>query len=53
VNQLTAQGTRIEDAVRQTWTARRAAELGFTNPINLNATGSPGNYKKIDIIFTK
>jgi hypothetical protein len=50
---VTAQGVPIEEAIQQAWTAKRAAELGFTNARILSTTGSPGNYTNIQVIFTK
>lgn len=50
VNELTAQGMPIAEAVRFAWTATRAAKLGFTR-IRLfgNAIGTPGAYTKVDV----
>jgi hypothetical protein len=43
----------LEDAVMQAWTARQAAEFGFTNATIEAAEGTAGNYTKIHVLFTK
>jgi RHS repeat-associated protein len=53
VNQLTAQGVSLEKAVSQTWTAGQAAKYGFSTPAVQSAVGNPGNYSKIQVIFSK
>jgi hypothetical protein len=53
VNELTGQGTPIEDAVMHAWTVTRARKLGFTNVSVTYQQGSPGNYRKIDVLIEK
>jgi hypothetical protein len=50
---LTGQGMPLEQAVSQTWTAGQAAKYGFSTPAVQTAVGNPGNYSKIQVIFTK
>jgi hypothetical protein len=51
VNELTAKGTSIDDAVLQAWTVTRARKLGFTKVSVVRHEGSPGNYRKIDVLI--
>ena len=51
VNELTGKGLSIEDAVLQAWTVTRARKLGFTKVSIVNHEGSPGNYRKVDVLI--
>lgn len=54
VNELTALGVPIEEAIRNTWTVTRAFKLGFTRVRVLgNLEGQPGAYTKIDVLIEK
>lgn len=53
VNKLVRQGVRLEDAVKRTWTARRAAEYGFARAVVTEVQGAPGAYKFIQVLFEK
>src|ERR1700730_11058519 len=54
VNELTASGTPIGEAIRFAWTATRAAKLGFTRIRLLGEpVGSPGAYSSIDVWIEK
>jgi RHS repeat-associated protein len=51
VNELTASGMSLQNAISITWTGNQAAKYGFTSARITEAIGSPGNYKKISTIF--
>jgi hypothetical protein len=53
VNELTAKGVPLEEAIKQTWTANRARDAGFGNA-KLVATpkGTPGAYTDVEVVFT-
>jgi hypothetical protein len=53
VNELTASGMSLEQAVTKTWTASRAAMFGFGKAAVQLAEGSPGAYKKLRVLFTR
>jgi hypothetical protein len=54
VNELTAKGMAIEDAIRQTWTVTRARKLGFTRVRLLGQPiGQPGVFDEIDVLIEK
>ena len=54
VNELTAKGVSLEEAVKQAWTSTRAARLGFTKvTVQESPEGVPGNYAKIDVLIEK
>nr|WP_269149150.1 hypothetical protein [Corallococcus macrosporus] len=53
VNTLVSQGVRLEDAVKRTWTARRAAEYGFSRAVVTEVQGAPGAYKFIQVLFER
>lgn len=54
VNELTAQGMSIEDAVQHTWTVTRARKLGFTTVRLLGQpVGQSGAYTEIDVLIGK
>lgn len=52
-NRLTSAGGRIDDAARQTWTGRRAADWSFTQVRVIQTTGSAGSYTRVVVLFTK
>ena len=52
VNELTTGGkVSLEDTLRETWTGKRAAEYGFTNPKLEKVEGTPGAYTNIEVLF--
>jgi hypothetical protein len=52
VNRLTAGNQMtLEEASRQTWTYRQAAQKGFTRYQYMDAQGSPGHYTSVDVVF--
>src|SRR5687767_7366752 len=54
VNELTAQGVSLSEAVTKTWTVSRAARWNFTRvTIVGNPEGTPGKYTKIDVLIEK
>ncbi|QRK07182.1 hypothetical protein JQX13_45250 [Archangium violaceum] len=53
VNKLVGENVPLEIAVTKTWTARRAAEYGFTRAIVVEVKGAPGAYSFIQVLFTK
>jgi hypothetical protein len=53
VNERTAEGASLPDAVRETWTFTRAARWGFTKVKVASVEGTPGNYTKIDVLLEK
>jgi hypothetical protein len=54
VNELTALGVPLEEAILQTWTVTRAMKLGFDKVSLLGLpTGVPGAYVKIDVLLEK
>jgi hypothetical protein len=53
VNELTGQGVVIEDAVLHAWTVTRARKLGFGKVTVAYQQGSPGNYRKVDVLIEK
>ena len=53
VNQLTAQGVPLEEAVTHAWTANRARDFGFGKASIIKAEGSPGVYTNIELKFTR
>lgn len=54
VNELTAQGMRLEDAIHQTWTVTRAAKRGFRQVRLLgNPIGQPGGYTQVDVMIER
>lgn len=54
VNELTAAGMAVDQALLQTWTVKRAAQWGFQKVRLIGAAeGSPGLYSKIDVLIEK
>lgn len=53
VNELTAKGMPLEEAVQQAWTATRARRLGFNKVTVALQVGQPGQYVKIDVSIEK
>ncbi len=53
VNELTGKGISIEDAVLHAWTVTRAQKLGFAMVSVIHQEGSPGNFRKIDVLIEK
>lgn len=48
---MTSGGSAIDDAVRRTWTAARAAEWGFTGIHIITTIGQPGAYSSVQVLF--
>jgi hypothetical protein len=54
VNELTAQGLPLTEAVTSTWTAHRARDFGFDKAIiHEEPIGVPGAYTKVVVRFLK
>jgi hypothetical protein len=53
VNELTANGVQIEEAITQTWAANRARDAGFGTANLIKAEGSAGAYTNIEVKFTQ
>jgi hypothetical protein len=52
VNELTAAGMALADAVQYAWTVTRAKKLGFTNICVIGQpVGSPGAFTEIDVLI--
>jgi hypothetical protein len=52
VNELTAQGITLQEAVTRTWTANRARAFGFSKAIICEEpVGTPGAYTKVLVKF--
>lgn len=53
VNTLTAKGVSLADAALQTYTGKRANDWGFSNVKVSQASGSPGSYTSVEVVFTR
>lgn len=54
VNELTAQGMVLQDAIQYAWTVTRARKLGFTRVSVIGQPqGSSGDYVAIDVLIEK
>ena len=53
VNERTATGVSLRDAVEQTWTFTRAARWGYTRVARVDSEGTQGQYTKIDVLLEK
>ncbi|HTU92622.1 MAG TPA: hypothetical protein VMF69_21250 [Gemmataceae bacterium] len=53
VNELTAQGLLLEEAVQYAWTVTRARRLGFSKVAVVLQEGQSGQYAKIDVLIEK
>jgi hypothetical protein len=54
VNTLTTGAAiAVEDAARWTWTGKRAAEWGYTQIQLVGATGQPGAFVNVQVLFRK
>jgi hypothetical protein len=54
VNEMVDRGVPLAEAVKQTWTARRAANAGFRTAIVIEVVpGDPGGprYKSLEVLF--
>ena len=51
VNELTGGGMPLDQALRQTWSAQKAMESGFTQIRIIEQSGAPGNYSVVKILF--
>jgi hypothetical protein len=45
-NQMT-----VEEAAKRTWAYERAKNKGFASVVVIDADGSPGNYRAVDVLF--
>jgi hypothetical protein len=41
----------VEEAAKHTWAYQRAISKGFATLLVLDADGSPGNYRSVDVLF--
>jgi hypothetical protein len=54
VNELTAEGIVLTEAIKKTWTATRAERWGFSRvTIQGDPEGTPGDYNKIDVVMER
>jgi hypothetical protein len=54
VNELTAAGMALTDAIKETWTATRAQRWGFVKvTLQNHPEGNPGAYSKIDVLIER
>jgi hypothetical protein len=54
VNELTAQGIHLAEAVTRTWTAHRARDFGFEKAIiHGEPIGVPGAFRRVVVRFVK
>jgi hypothetical protein len=53
VNELTATGSSLENAVMLTWTARQAFSHGYTNTEVIGSAGVAGAYTAIHVDFAR
>ena len=53
VNERTAAGTPLMNAVCETWTFARSARWGFSKITLVLVEGTPGSYSKIDVLLEK
>ena len=53
VNELTAMGIPLIDAIGKTWTVTRAQKYGFANLAVTYKLGAPGHFKKLDVMISK
>ena len=54
VNELTAAGMKLEEAIQRAWTVTRARKLGFVNVRLLgNPVGAPGAYDLIQVLIER
>ena len=53
VNELTGKGMALDDAVHFAWTVTRAKKFGFAKARVVAQDGSPGNYRKLEVLVEK
>jgi hypothetical protein len=54
VNELTAAGMKLEEAIQHAWTVTRARKLGFVNVRVLgNPVGTPGAYDFLQVLIER
>lgn len=53
VNERTAAGVALWEAVEQTWTFSRAARWGYARVVQVDTEGTLGRYTKIDVLLGK
>ena len=47
------QGLSPEQAALRTWTGKMARRKGFTEVVDINLVGTPGNYTKVQVLFAE
>jgi adenosylcobinamide amidohydrolase len=54
VNELTAAGMSLDEAIQQAWTVKQAMKAGFSNASVVGMPeGTIGNFTKIDVIIER
>lgn len=53
VNELTAKGVLLEEAVKEAWTVTRARKLDFNKVTVVLQEGCPGEYTRVDVLIEK
>jgi hypothetical protein len=53
VNRLTAAGRSLEEAAKETWTGKRAADWGYAQVQVLATIGSAGGYTQVHVLFER
>lgn len=53
VNELTARGVPLEEAVLYAWTVTRARKRGFTDVRVITALGGPGAYTRLEVAIAR
>ena len=53
VNRLTAAGRPLEEAAKNTWTGKRAADWGYNQVQVLATEGATGGYTKVHVLFER
>src|SRR5437899_3321538 len=51
VNERTAAGVALQDAIEQTWTYSRASRWGFGKVLSVKCEGTAGRYTMIDVLL--
>ena len=53
VNELTSKGVSLEEAISKTYTVHMSKKYGFSKITIEKVIGSPGKYKKIQVLISK
>lgn len=53
VNKLTSEGRAVDEAIRETWTYKRAAEFGFTKANLVQSEGQIGAFTSLDVLIER